>query len=166
MKRRYWVIPALTFCGALPNPAITAAQPPMDPFAFYEGVTDTSGTLRVMMHGPVHTHCISRGEVRPDGSLSLVQQVEDEGKAPYLRHWLVKQVSPGHFIGTMSQASGPVAIDRIGDRYRFRFSMSGGLSVEEWLTPLPGGKSAKSSIRVHKFGIRVASSEALVRKIS
>ncbi len=77
----------------------------------------------------------------------------------------MKQVAPGHFLGIMSQASGPVTIDLIGGRYRFRFRMVGGLSVEEWLTPLPGGKTATSSISVHKFGIPVASSEGMVRKI-
>jgi hypothetical protein len=166
MKPPYRAIVPLTFAGALSSAAFASAQPSTDPFTFYEGVTDTSGTLKIVMHNPVRTHCISRGELRPDGSLSLVQRVEDEGSAPYLRRWLVRQVSPGHFVGAMSQASGPVAIDQIGDRYRFRFRMSGGLSVEEWLTPLPGGKSAKSSSIVHKFGIAVATSEETVRKIS
>lgn len=159
------VLAPLILIAAVPGAALAAVQPPIDPFTFYEGLTDTTGTLKVMMHSPVHTHCISRGELRPDGSLSLVQRVEDEGKAPYLRHWLVRQVSPGHFVGTMSQATGPVAIDQIGNRYRFRFAMSGGLSVEEWLAPQPGGRTATSSITVHKYGIPVATSQDVVRKI-
>lgn len=155
----------LGLLALVPSAASAAVQPPTDPFTFYEGLTDTTGTLKVLMHNPVHTHCIGRGELRPDGTLSLVQRVEDEGSAPYDRRWVVRQVSPGHFLATMSQASGPVAIDQIGDRYRFRFKMSGGLSVEEWLKPLPGGRSAASSISVHKYGIPVATSEGMVRKI-
>ena len=166
MKPLYWATATLTFAAALLNTGIAVAQPTADPFNFFEGVTDTVGTLKIVMHSPVRTHCISRGELRPDGSLSLLQRVEDEGSQPYSRSWLVRQVAPGHFVGTMSQASGPVTIDEVGDRYHFRFRMSGGLSVEEWLTPMAGGKSATSSITVHKFGFPVASSEGVVRKIS
>lgn len=165
MKPLYLAIASMTFVSALLMTGIASAQPPTDPFSFFEGVTDTVGTLKVVMRSPVHTHCIGRGELQPNGTLSLVQRVEDEGSQPYLRHWLIRETAPGHFEGTMSQATGPVEIDEIGDRYRFRFRMSGGLSVEEWLTPLPGGKSATSSISVHKFGISVASSEGMVRKI-
>lgn len=166
MKPLYWSAAPLTFIAALPNTGIATAEPAADPFSFFEGVTDTIGTLKVVMHSPVRTHCISRGELRPDGSLSLVQRVEDEKSQPYLRRWQIRQTAPGHFVGTMSQATGPVAIDEVGDRYRFRFRMSGGLSVEEWLTPLQGGKSAKSIIIVHKWGFPVAYSEGTVRKIS
>ena len=165
MKSLCLIIAPLASLALSPGIASAAVQPPTDPFTFYEGLTDTTGTLKVLMRTPVHTHCVSRGQLRSDGSLSLVQRVEDEGTAPYDRRWLVRQVSPGHFVGTMSQASGPVVIDQVGDRYRFRFRMSGGLSVEEWLKPLPGGKSATSSISVHKYGIPVATSEAVVRKI-
>lgn len=164
MKALHSLIAAMILTAALPDfPAAAAAS---DPFGFFEGVTETRGTLKIVMHRPVRTYCISRGELRPDGTLILVQRVEDQGKQPYLRRWLVKQITPTHFVGTMSQATGPVSIDEIGDRFRFRFRMSGGLSIEEWLTPLPGGRSAKSRISVHKFGIAVATSEAMVRKLS
>jgi hypothetical protein len=44
--------------------------------------------------------------------------------------------------------------------------MKGGLSVEQWLTPMADGRSAKSDTTVHRFGITVASAEGIVRKIS
>jgi len=157
---------AMIFTAVLPNFHISVAAAAPDPFGFFEGVTETTGTLKVLMRSPVRTYCISRGELRPDGSLLLVQRVEDEGKKPYVRRWLVRQITPTHFVGTMSQAAGPVSIDEVNDSFRFRFRMSGGLSIEEWLTPLPGGRSAKSRISVHKFGIAVATSEGMVRKLS
>lgn len=157
---------AMIFTPILLNLHVSATAAAPDPFGFFEGVTETSGTLKVVMRSPVRTYCISRGELRPDGTLVLVQRVEDEGKKPYVRRWLVRQITPTHFVGTMSQAAGPVSIDEIGERFRFRFRMNGGLSIEEWLTPLPGGRSAKSSISVHKFGIAVARSEGMVRKLS
>jgi hypothetical protein len=165
MPLRYALAP-LMLIAATVHTDIAAAQPTSDPFSFFEGVTETIGTLKVVMRSPVRTYCVSRGEVRPDGSLLLIQHVEDEGKQPYVRRWLVRQLSPTHFVGSMSQANGPVSIDEIGNRYRFRFIMNGGLSVEEWLTPSPDRRSAKSSVTVHKFGIQVASSEGMVRRIS
>ena len=145
---------------------VGAAQPVADPFRFFEGVTESVGTLKVIMRKPMHTRSIGRGEIRPDGALSLLQRVEDEGRSPYLRRWLIKQVGPRHFIGTMSEATGAVTVDEIGDRFRFRFRMGGSLSVEQWLTPLPGGRLATSDMTARKYGIPVASAQGFVRKIS
>jgi hypothetical protein len=64
----------------------------------------------------------------------------------------------------MSEATSPLRIERVGDRYRFRFRMKGGLSVEEWLTPSAGGRSADNELTVRKFGIIVATFRGIVRK--
>lgn len=163
------VLAPVAFLAASFSPAsvAAAANTPQsgDPFSFFEGMTESVGTLKVMMHKPLQTRSIGRGELERDGSLSLVQRVEDEGKAPYMRRWLIRRAGPGRFVGTMSEATGPVTIDEVGDRFRFRLKMRGGLSVEQWLTPLPGGRSASSSMTVRKFGVAVASSEGTVRKM-
>ena len=165
MSQLYRAIAPVAFFAASLTPAAATTQNP-DPFSFFEGMTESVGTMKVVMHQPVHTHSIGRGEVESDGSLSLVQRVEDEGKAPYMRRWVIRRAGPGRFVGTMSDATGPVTIDEVGERFRFRLKMRGGLSVEQWLTPLPGGRSASSSMTVRKFGIAVASSQGTVRKIS
>lgn len=95
----------------------------------------------------------------------MVQRVQETGRPAYDRHWHIRQISPGRFVGTMSEAKGPVTIDEVGGRYRFRFRMKGHLSVEQWLTPLPGGKAARNSLTIRKFGIAAAHSEGMIRKI-
>lgn len=165
MKRRIGAIAAVMVVPFLGSD-MAVAQVPAHPFDFFEGVTETVGILKVVMRSPVHTRSIGRGEIEADGSFRLVQRVEDEGREPYVRRWTVRKIAPTHFTGTMSEASGPVTIDEIGNRFRFRFRMSGGLSVEEWLTPLPGSRSARNQLTVRKFGIRVASADGVVRKIS
>ena len=90
---------------------------------------------KVMMQKPYLTHCVGRGKVSSDGTLELVQHVKEQGGREFDRWWRIHQVAPSRFSGTMSEASGPVSVDRIGDRYRFRFAMKGNLSVEQWLTP-------------------------------
>jgi hypothetical protein len=166
MNQLYRAAAPLAFLTASLSPGIVSAQHATDPFSFFEGVTESDGMLKVVMHKPQHTRAVGRGEVERDGSLSLVQHVEDEGRPPYVRRWVIRQVGPGRFVGTMSEATGPVTIDEVGDRFRFRLEMKGGLSVEQWLTPLPGGRSATSTMTVRKFGITVASSQGLVRKVS
>lgn len=145
--------------------AATPEQQPLDPLRFFAGRTETLGTVKILFNKPFRSHSFGRGRIEPDGSLTLVQRVFDEGKPPHERRWRVRQVGPGRYTGTMTEAVGPVTIDQIGERYRFRFNMDGRLSVEQVLTPLPGGRTARNSARVRKFGMVVATTEGFVRKL-
>jgi hypothetical protein len=78
----------------------------------------------------------------------------------------MRQIATGRYSGTMTEATGPVTIDEVGGRYRFRFKMKGNLSVEQWLAPLAGGKSARNSMTVRKLGMTVATGDGLIRKIT
>lgn len=147
-------------------PGTAYADQVRSPLTFFQGVTEGIGTLKVVMHSPAATRSVGRGEIESDGSLSLVQRVDGGGRSPHLRHWRIRQIAPGHFSGSMSEASGPVTIDQVDSRYRFRFRMSGRMWVEEWLTPLADGRSATTDMTVRKFGITVASAHGVVRKIS
>ena len=138
---------------------------PVDPLRFFEGRTETQGRVRVMFRREYESHSIGQGRIEPDGSLTLVQRVFDEGKPPHERRWRVRQVGPNRYSGTMTEAVGPVAIEKVGERYRFRFKMAGRLSVEQVLTPLPGGRSARTSTKVRKLGMVVATTDGIVRKL-
>lgn len=166
MSQLYRAFAPVAFFAAAMSPAGRSAVRPADPLRFFAGITESVGTTKVLMHRPLRTQSIGRGEIKRDGSLSLVQQVKDEGRPPYLRRWEIRQIGPGRFAGTMSEAEGPVLIEQVGNRYRFTFKMKGGMSVEQWLTPLAGGLSASSDTTVRKFGLAVASSTAVVRKLS
>lgn len=147
-------------------PGAAVAQPAQtDPLRFFVGRTDDQGVMKVVFKAPYRTETISTGRIESDGSLLLVQRVENQGEAPHQRIWRVRRTAPGHYVAAMSDAVGPVAIDQVGDRYRFQFKMKDGLSVEQWLTPLPGGAAARSSLTVKKLGFTVATDEGLVRKM-
>jgi hypothetical protein len=141
-----------------------SAQEEVNPLRFFEGRTESQGMVKVMFQKAYWSRSIGQGRIERDGSLTLVQRVEDEGKPPHERRWRVREVAPGRFAGTMSDASGPVTIEKTGDGYRFRFSMKGNLNVEQWLTPLPGRKSASSSTKVRRFGLIIATVESVIRK--
>jgi hypothetical protein len=44
--------------------------------------------------------------------------------------------------------------------------MAGHLSVEQWLIPLPGATAAQTRSKVRKYGLTVATTEGMVRKLS
>jgi hypothetical protein len=160
--RRFQLAFAAPILATLCAPA--AAQS-ADPMRFFAGRTESDGIVKVLFHKPYRTHSTSVGWIEPDGSLVLVQKVEDDGKPPLERRWRVRETGPAHWTATMTQAVGPVAIDRVGGRYRFRFTMAGHLNVEQWLTPLPGATAARTLIKVRKFGLTVATTEGVVRKL-
>ena len=136
-----------------------------DPLRFFEGATESVSTVKVIMKKPYRSRAIGTGRILSNGTLDLVQRVEDEGRDVKTRRWLIRRTGPGRFIGTMSEAEGPVKIDEIDGRYRFRFKAKGGLSVEQWVTPAADGRSATSRISVRKLGLKVGHSEGVIRKI-
>jgi hypothetical protein len=136
----------------------------VDPLRFFEGRTESVSIIRVIAKRPYRSRSVGLGEITADGVLHLTQRVEDEGRSPYERRWLIRQIAPGQFAGTMTEARGPVTVVEMEGRYRFRFKMKGNVSVEQWLTPLPGGKSARSKITIRKLGITVGSSEGMIHK--
>src|SRR6185503_19631572 len=108
---------------------------------------------------------LGAGRNLPDGTLALAQQIYDQGQPPAQRRWRIRQLAPGRFAGTMTEAVGPVLVDEVDGSYRFKFRMKGSLSVEQWLIPLPDGNSARTTLTVRKFGMRVASSVGTIRKL-
>jgi hypothetical protein len=121
--------------------------------------------VKVVMKKPYRSRTTGQGYISPDGTLSLIQQVREEGKQPRQRRWRIRQIGVGRYSGTMSEAVGPVQVQAMGGKFRFTFRMKGNLAVEQWVTPLPDGKSAQSNTIVRKLGMRVASSEGTIRKL-
>jgi hypothetical protein len=154
----------IALLGASASAVVSENRQSTDPMRFFEGRTESVSTVKLIMRKPYESRSLGRGEI-DSGVLELVQRVQDEGKAPYNRQWRMRQVSPGRFSGTMTEAAGPVVADEIGGRYRFRFRMKGNLSIEQWLTPLPGGREAQSKISIRKFGMIVGRSEGTIRKL-
>src|SRR5205085_9256743 len=105
------------------------------------------------------------GKIQEDGSLQLVQEVTEEGRRRFDRRWLIHQVAPGRFAGTMSEATGPIAVEKVGNRYVLRFSMKGNLFVEEWITPDPDMVSARTKLTVRKFGFAVGHADRWIRQL-
>jgi hypothetical protein len=151
---------ALALCLAAPGAARAS-----DPMTFFEGRTESVGTVKLAMKKPFRSRAIGKGEILADGTLNLVQRVEDQGERPRERRWRIRRVAPGRYSGTMTEAKGPVIVEQVGDRFRFSFKMSGHVAVEQWLDPAADWKSASSKLTIRKYGIVVGRSDAVIRKL-
>lgn len=156
------IAPVLLIAAPLNSASV---QENVDRLQFFQGRTETVGTVKVIFHTPYRTHSLNQGRIEPDGSLLMVQRVQDEGQPATERWWRVRRTAPGRFTASMSEAIGPVTIDRVGERYLFRFRLKDNLSGEQILTPLPGGRAALSNLKVKKMGIVVATTDGIVRKV-
>jgi len=134
------------------------------PLRFFEGRTEMVSQITVLMKRPYRSLTLGNGLIMADGSLTLNQDVHDDSKPTHHRIWKIRQVGPGMFAGSMSDAIDKVEIQEISGNFRFRFRMNGNLSVEQWLIPMPGGRVARSTSTIRKFGIRVATSNGTIRR--
>ena len=156
----------LAACIAVPDP------PPPDPSApgfdvvrFFTGRTEGRGVVRQVAQSPQQLIVRSEGRVETGGAL-IVHQVIAEGHKPVRsRDWRVREVAPGRFAGTLSDASGPVTGRAQHNRLRLDFRMKGGLDARQWLTLQPGGNSVRNVMIVSKLGVPVATVEETIRKL-
>ena len=135
-----------------------------EPLRFFEGSTEMMSSTQIIAQKPFVTRALGRGRISKDGTLDLVQHVDELGRRQFNRFWHIRQVAPGRFGGTMSEAVGPVTIENKGGRYLFRFRLKDDLSVEEWLIPAREDE-ARLAVTVRKYGIAVAHSRGWIRKV-
>ena len=137
-----------------------------EPLRFFEGNTVGESTVNVIFRKGYTSRTTGQGKINADGSLDLVQRVEEDGRSPFQRRWHMKQSGTGRWSGTMTEAVGAVTVEQVGERFRFRFSMKDSVKVEQWLTPLPGGKVARNEATIRKHGFVVGHSKGVIRKVS
>ena len=150
---------------ALVGAAASAQAPrPFDPVAFFTGRTQGHGELKELVGKAKRTQTVSVGRVDKDGSLVLDQKVDVQGDPVRVRQWRLKQVAPGKYRGTLSDAKGPVEAEVTVQSARIRYVMKGGIKVEQVLTPLPGGRALSNRSTFRKFGMKVATLTERIEK--
>jgi hypothetical protein len=136
-----------------------------DPGAFFSGRTESAGRLKVIFRSGVNVRVEALGRVEGDGTLDLTQVVRQGGQPPRTRTWRIRETSPGHYSGTMSDAKGPVTGELVKNRLRLAFTSLDGYGYEEWISPGPDGHSARNVLKVSKLGMTVAELDATIRKV-
>ena len=145
----------LSACVGTPPITTPASAPRFDALAFFSGHTLGTGSLKKIMSRSEETRVHGTGHVE-DGTLVLDQIVTEGDKAAKHRTWHIRQDAPGHYSGTLSDASGPITGEVEGNLLHLVFTMKGGLATEQWLTLAPDGRSAHNVMVVKKLGLDVA----------
>src|SRR5687767_11233382 len=105
---------ALVLAVAAPAQAPRA----FDPIAFFTGRTQGQGEFKEMLGKAKRVSVQSIGRIDRQGWLVLDQKVLVEGDPVRRRQWRLKQVSPGKYRGTLSDAKGPVEAEMTGQSGR------------------------------------------------
>lgn len=155
----------LAACIGMPRHAgLARAQPVFVPAAFFAGRTEGHARLKVILSAPRPVAVVGDGHIERDGTLVLDQVVRQAGKPPKRREWHIRETAPGRYVGTLTDASGPVRGTVTGNCLHLRYPMKGGLEAEQWLYLQPGGKTALNRMAITKLGIPVARLEETITK--
>ena len=156
---------ALSACAGSPPPPLAVTAPSFDPIEFFAGHTEGTGRLKVMLSQTRSVHIQGDGHVGQDGSLMLVQHIEQQGKADRTRRWSIRSTGPGTYGGELTDAIGPVFATASGNVLRLHFIAKGGLHIRQWLALEPGGHAVHNHLVVRKLGIRVATLDETIHKL-
>jgi len=160
----FLLIPLAAACVPVPaGPAPDARAPVFPVFRFFEGRSSGEATLRVAFRRRVPVHVESIGRVEGD-TLFLHQVIREGAKPPRERDWRIREVAPGRYAGSLSDAEGAVMAEASPGRLHLQFTMKGGLATEQWLTLAPDGRSAHNVLTARKLGIVVAALEETIRE--
>lgn len=89
--------------------ALAASVTSFDPLRFFAGETRGVATLKVILRASRPVSVRGSGRIDHDGVLTLDQIVTEGDKPPRPRHWRLRQIAPGRYEGTLTDA-------RAGDR--------------------------------------------------
>ena len=144
--------------------SVPVAGSPFDPVDFFAGHTKGAARLQTII-GSAHTVAVdSRGTRDSRGGLVLVQKIAEQGDAPRLRKWILAPEGKDHWTGTLTDAEGPVRVDRTATDVVIRYRMHGGAEVEQHLQRPPNG-IVENHITVTRLGIRLAALDEQIHKV-
>ena len=153
---------ALSVAGA----SAAATRPAkLDLPAFFIGRTHSDGQLRVALRRPVRHVVDSVGKRGANGELILHDTVREDGKPVKERRWVMRPTGPNAYIGTMTEAVGPVSVNVEGTKAVIRYKMKGGISIDQRLALQADGKTLSNFVTGRKLGVRVGRLEGTIRKL-
>lgn len=151
--------------SAHPEGGPAPPAPPFDPFAFFEGRTRGLGTLKVRGAAPEQVRVEGRGERLSDGTFRLEQAVTRGDGEPQTRTWRLRQVGPGQYAGTLTDASGRVTAEAEGSTLRIRYRMGTATTMSQSLALQPGGSVALNRSTVRVLGVPWARLTERIRRL-
>ncbi len=155
---RLAILALVVLSGCLPGQPRLAleAEPPFDVVEFFEGRTAGLGVLHIRGRAPVVVEVESTGTLRPDGVLELVQTITRGDNEPTSRTWTFEPLGGGRFTGDLTEATGPVEAEVVGNRLEIHYKTGRVTSVSQTLELQSGGRLALNLLTVKVLGVPVA----------
>jgi Protein of unknown function (DUF3833) len=149
---------------ALALAAPAEAAPKLDMVAFFSGRTEADNILRVVFKPAtsLNVECVGRVEGK---QFVMIETVHEGTKPARQRKWVIQEVGPGHYSGSMTEAVGPVDVSVSGDTAQVKYVMKGGLDVAQTLVLQADGRTLLNHIAVRKFGMRFGRVDGKVHKL-
>jgi len=145
--------------------AATAPTPALDMTAFFSGRTHTENVLKIVFKRPARLVVDSVGGRGDRGDFVLLDTVREEGKPVRTRKWIMRPAGSNRFIGSLTDATGPVDVTVNGRQVTIRYTMKGGLNVIQQMELQADGRTLSNHVVVRKFGLKFASVDGTVRKL-
>ena len=147
--------------------ASTASAQPrkLDMLAFFTGKTHAENVMKIALKRPSKLIVDSVGGKGDKGDFVLIDTVREEGKPVRTRKWVMRADGPNHFTGVLTDAVSPVDVTNSGDSAIIRYTMKGGLKVEQRMQLQDDGKTLSNNVIVRKFGLKFARVEGTIRKL-
>jgi hypothetical protein len=144
--------------------AAAPVRPKLDLTEFFAGRTHADNDLKIVFHRASKLIVDSVGR-REGKNFVLLDTVHEGDKPVRTRQWVTSEVAPGHFTGTLSDATGPVDIVVSGDTATIRYVMQGGLNIVEQMQLRADGRTLANHVEAHKFGLQFAHVDGTIRKL-
>ena len=131
----------------------------MRPEVFFAGKTTSSGVMENSSGAPTRRlHVEGFGQVLPDGSLRLDQNVTFDEDKPVQRTWVMHRLDAHRYTATLTDASGTVEAQAYGDLFHLHYPMKSppGGQMEQWMYLQPDGRTLMNVATVRVLGVVVA----------
>jgi hypothetical protein len=145
--------------------AAAAPDPRLDLTAFFTGHTHAENVLKIAFHRATPLIVDSVGGKGDRGDFVLIDTIHEGDKPVRTRKWIMREATPGHYTGSLSDATGPVDIVVAGNSAVVQYVMKGGLKVRQEMVLQGDGKTLANHVVVKKLGLRFATVEGKIRKV-
>ena len=150
---------------ALSATAASAEPRKLDMLDFFTGKSHAENVMTIVFKRPAKLIVDSVGGKGDRGDFVLIDTIREEGKPVRTRKWVMRPDGPNHFTGALSDSVSPVDVTVSGDQAMIRYTMKGGLHVEQRLQLQGDGKTLSNKVVVRKLGMKFARIEGTIRKL-